>query len=150
MRGKYPELKFMTQGSVTTLIAKLDAHIRKHLQFGIVYVAVSFTSFNNVRTKAQNRLMWPLLTDLSKQVTHYDGKKYSKEDWKDITTAAFEGAMRYAPNLRGDGLVALGARTSRYKKAKMRDYIEFLYAEGTELGVVWSDQSNLMIEEVRL
>lgn len=146
---RHPEVVVRTQGSVTVVMEKIGLYVRKHLAAGAVYIAFSYESFNDLRTNAQNRLMWPLLTDWSRQVEHIDGKKYSPEDWKDITTAAFEGALTYAPNLYGTGLVAMGARTSRYKKKKMRDFIEFLYAEGCERGVQWSQSSNESLEEVR-
>lgn len=101
------------------------------------------------RSLDQNRLMWPLLTDWSKQVTHLDGKKYSPDDWKHIITAAFEECVRFAPNLNGTGMIAFGARTSKYSKRKFSQLIEFIYAEGTERGVVWSQQSESNIAEVR-
>lgn len=37
------------------------------------------------RTAIQNRKMWPLLKDLSNQVTWF-GNKYDPDDWKDYTS----------------------------------------------------------------
>ncbi|WP_176486587.1 recombination protein NinB, partial [Enterobacter hormaechei] len=37
------------------------------------------------RTEKQNRLMWPLLKDLSEQVPWY-GEKLTREEWKDVIT----------------------------------------------------------------
>jgi hypothetical protein len=90
------------------------------------------------RSVDQNRKLWALLNDISKQVEHH-GKKYSSEDWKDILTAGFEKAQRYGPNLDGTGLIAFGARTSEYNKKKFAEFVEFIYAAGSERGVVWSE-----------
>lgn len=143
------EIVISTQGSVTPVIKRTDEFIRKHLAAGVIYLTLSRESLTAKRSDSQNRLMWPLLTDFAQQVTHLDGKKYSTEQWKDILTAAFEGCMSYAPNLYGTGLIAFGARTSKYNKKKMSEFIEFVYAEGCERGVIWSDGSNDAISEVR-
>jgi hypothetical protein len=90
------------------------------------------------RSVDQNRKLWALLNDISKQVEHF-GKKYSPDDWKDILTAGFEQAQRYGPNLDGTGLIAFGARTSEYNKKKFSEFVEFIYAAGSERGVVWSE-----------
>lgn len=138
-----------SQGSVTPIINRLELSLRSALATGHVFLTLSRESLQNTRTPSQNALMWPLLTDVSRQVEHLDGKKHSPDDWKDILTAAFEGCNRYAPNLDGTGLIAFGSRTSKYNKKKMSEFIEFIYAEGTLRGVIWSDKSNATIEEVR-
>jgi hypothetical protein len=126
----------------------MDRALREALNRGHVFVTLSRESLGNLRSSGQNRLMWPLLTDFSNQVTHLDGKKYKPDDWKDILTAGFEECMRYAPNLNGTGMIAFGARTSRYSKKKMSQFIEFIYAEGCERGVIWSNAAQQSYEEV--
>jgi len=103
------------------------------------FIALSQESFEQ-RSNAQNRLMWPLLTDISDQVEHF-GMKLSPDDWKHVLTAAFENDVRTAPSLNGDGVVMLGYYTSKYTKKKMTEFIEFIYATGSERGVEWSDKS---------
>lgn len=110
-----------------------------------VYLAISRESLEQ-RTNDQNSLMWPLLTDISQQVEHH-GSKYTPEQWKDLLTSSFEGVTQYAPNLDGTGLVAFGARTSKYNKKKMSEFIEFIYAAGSERGVKWSDKSEQTAKE---
>ena len=111
------------------------------------YLAISREPFEN-RSNEQNKLMWPLLTDFSKQVEHF-GNKYSNEQWKDILSAGFEGATTFAPNLEGTGLIAFGARTSKYSKKKFSEFIEFIYAEGVTRGVTFSAKSEQSMNEVR-
>lgn len=100
------------------------------------------------RTKDQNRLMWPLLRDCSKQID-YHGMKLSETDWKDLMTVGFEGVQRSAPSLDGKGLVFFGISTSDYPKDTFSAFIEFIYAEGTERGVKWSKQSEDNVREVK-
>jgi hypothetical protein len=143
------ETLISTQGSVTPVINRIDKFIREHLAAGVIYLTLSRESLLSVRNGAQNRLMWPLLTDFSQQVTHLDDKKYSPDDWKDLLTAGFEKATRFAPNLDGSGIICFGVRTSKFSKKKMSQFIEFVYSEGCERGVIWSDGSNDVISEVR-
>lgn len=99
-----------------------------------------------LRTLDQNAAMWPALTDFARQVswpvTQRDGtvKQATSDDMKDVMTATFEQETRMAPGLRG-GFVMLGARTSKYGKKKMADFLAFVRAEGNDRGVVWSDEA---------
>ncbi|HEL3849495.1 TPA: recombination protein NinB [Stenotrophomonas maltophilia] len=97
------------------------------------------------RTLDQNAAMWPALTDIAKQVplviTRRDGstRQATAYDWKDVLTAAFEEETEWAPGLRG-GVVMLGARTSKYSRRKMGDFLTFIHAEFSDR-VRWSDSS---------
>ena len=142
------EIVISSQGSVTPVIKRLDKFIREHLAGGPIFVTLSRESLINARSGSQNRLMWPLLTDFSKQVTHLDNKKYPPDDWKDLLTAGFEKEIKFGPNLDGTGIIAFGVRTSKFNKKKMSEFIEFIFAEGSERGVIWSDGSNEVINEI--
>ncbi len=97
------------------------------------------------RTPDQNAAMWPALTDIAKQVplviTRRDGstRQATAYDWKDVLTAAFEEETEWAPGLRG-GVVMLGARTSKYSRRKMGDFLTFIHAEFSDR-VRWSDSA---------
>lgn len=92
----------------------------------------------DTRTEAQNRLMWPLLTDISRQATHA-GMKFTPEDWKDLLMAQLRREMRLVPNLDGDGFVNLNKRTSSLSKKEFSDLIELIYKLGAEKGVQFND-----------
>lgn len=98
------------------------------------------------RSLDANACMWASLTDFTKHVgwmvtdSHGQSVPAAVEDVKDILTAAFEGETRMAPGLRG-GVVIIGARTSKYSKRKMGEFLTFLHAEGDERGVVWSEKA---------
>lgn len=92
------------------------------------------------RSLDQNAAMWPALTDFARQVEwaiNGEPTTLAPEDWKDILTAAFELELRMAPGLDG-GFVMLGARTSKYGKARMAEFLTFVRAEGDTRGVKWS------------
>ena len=89
------------------------------------------------RTTEQNALLWPLLTDVSRQV-EWHGKHLSPDDWKDIFTATLKN-LRVVPNLDGTGFVALGQRTSTMSKRTFSELVELIYAFGAERGVRWSE-----------
>ena len=82
------------------------------------------------RTKDQNAAQWPILEEFSRQ------KKWpvngelcflTKEEWKDILTAAFKKEqVRLAQGIDG-GVVMLGRRTSKFKKKEFSEWIEYLH-----------------------
>ena len=98
------------------------------------------------RSQAQNRLMWPILTDFSKQLQWpVDGRMVTMtpDEWKDVLSAAFRGeSVRLAMGLSG-GVVLLGQRTSKFTKKEFGEWIEFLYATAADRDVrlpAWVDQ----------
>ncbi|WP_313684184.1 recombination protein NinB [Pantoea sp.] len=100
------------------------------------------------RTTDQNKKLWPLLTDLSRQVEWF-GQKYAPEDWKDLITALVaktkKQEQRTAPGI-GGGVVMFGSRTSKMRVSEMVEVIEAIYWFGTEQNVKFSDDARLEIE----
>ena len=94
------------------------------------------------RTQAQNRLMWPILTEFSRQLEWpVNGRmtKMEPDEWKDVLTAAFKAeSVRLAMGLNG-GVVMLGQRTSKFSKAEFIEWIEFLYATAADREVELPD-----------
>lgn len=106
------------------------------------------------RTSDQNRLMWPLLTDWSRSILWrhqvkgvWETSQLPPLGWKHVLTAAFEGCTDMAESLDGRGLVMIGASTSNYGVRKFSDFITFIYAEGIERGVKFSDKSETIRQE---
>lgn len=90
------------------------------------------------RSNEQNRRLWALLTDVSRQVDWY-GQKMTPEDWKTMFTAALK-RERVVPGING-GFVVLGQSTSRMTKAEMSELQELIEAFGAEKGVVFQNES---------
>jgi hypothetical protein len=88
------------------------------------------------RSLDQNAKLWPMLEDISKQVVWY-GQKLTKEEWKDVFTAALK-KQKVVPGLDG-GFVVCGQRTSTMPKGEFSEMIELLYAFGSQRNVQWSE-----------
>lgn len=97
-------------------------------------------SFDDGRTNEQNRMLWALLRDISREVV-WHGQKLKSEDWKAIFSAAQKG-QRMVPGIEG-GFVLLGASTSRMSKAELNEMIEMILAFGEEHSVMWTDTNGL-------
>ncbi len=93
------------------------------------------------RSDAQNRLMWSVLTDLSRQV-EWCGKRLTKEGWKDFITAHLNG-QELIPNMHGTGFISInmGKSTSQMTKSELSAVIELAHAFGSERGINWSKTS---------
>lgn len=97
------------------------------------------------RTLAQNRLLWAMLNDLSKQVTWgVNGQltTLSPEEWKDVATASAHQEARITQGFKG-GMVMLGRSTSRMNKAQFADLINTILEFGVDADVRWSDQRGI-------
>ena len=93
------------------------------------------------RTLDQNSLLWPLLTEVSKQVDWY-GNKLTADEWKDVFSAALK-KQKDVPGLDG-GFVVCGQSTSRMSKREFSDLVELIYAFGADRGVVFSGKAERM------
>lgn len=96
------------------------------------------------RTLDANACMWATLADIAEQLDwpHTESGMWEigrmpSESWKAVLTAAFEQEVAMAQGVTG-GTVMLGARTSKYSKRKMGDFLEFVHAFGNEREVRWS------------
>ncbi|MBY5961914.1 recombination protein NinB [Marinobacter nauticus] len=107
---------------------------------------VQITLGRQRRSLDQNAKLWPMLTDISRQVDWY-GQKLTPEDWKHVLTAGLK-KQRAVPGIDG-GFVVLGLSTSRMTKEVFSQLIELIFAFGSEHGVEWSDQSNQNLYDLR-
>ena len=102
-------------------------------------VDVVVNEAKDTRSIKQNRRMWALLTDLSKQLQWpVNGKLewLEPEDFKDILSAGLVGEQRVAAGVSG-GFVILGKRTSKMTIKEMIELQDFIEYVGNERGVVW-------------
>lgn len=99
------------------------------------------------RTTEQNAKLWPMLSDVSRQVVHF-GQTHDPDDWKCLFMHGLFKDTRVVPGLEGDGFVQLGHnRSSKLTKAQFSDLIELIYAYGAAHGVKWSEKSQATIQE---
>lgn len=92
----------------------------------------TWTMREEVRSDPQNRRMWAMLRDISRQVEWY-GQKLSEEDWKHIFSAGVE-KQRAVPGLDG-GFVVLGISTRKQSKKWFNDMFLVMEAFASERGV---------------
>jgi len=85
-----------------------------------------------MRSLEQNRMMWANLEDIAQQVV-WHGVKLTKDEWKDVLTAALK-KQKVVPGIEG-GFVVIGARTSKMTVPEMTELIELSTAFGTQQGV---------------
>jgi hypothetical protein len=98
------------------------------------------------RSLDQNSKLWPMLTDISKQVEWYG--RHPPQTWKDLVTGTFRKG-KVLPNLDGDGFVVTGLSTSKMTKPEFSELIEYIYSYGADQGVQWSEPSLSVFAEYR-
>lgn len=89
------------------------------------------------RRDAQNRKLWPMLTDIQRQVPGME--TFNTEDIKLRFLNALGTEMRFLPALEGEGMFPVGMRSSTLTVAQFAALIELLYQFGAKHGVRWSD-----------
>lgn len=94
------------------------------------------------RSAEQNRLLWPLLTDISEQLEWY-GSKRPPGDWKAAMMIGLDGA-EWMPGINPGQLVPTGLSTSVLGKPKFSALIEITYAFGAEHGVRFRTEKPLV------
>lgn len=96
------------------------------------------------RNTDQNAAMWPILEAFAEQLQWpVNGvmSNLTKEEWKDILSAAFRKEQRVALGLDG-GFVMLGQKTSHFTKREFSEWLEFLHATAAARGVtVYEEQA---------
>ncbi len=87
------------------------------------------------RSTAQNRRLWAMLADVSRQV-NWHGQKLVAEDWKHVFSAALK-RTRVCPGIDG-GFVVLGQSTSQMTRAEMSELQDLIEAFGAQHDVRFS------------
>ena len=104
---------------------------------GILYITITDEAGRNL---LQNAKMWPMLTDISKQIrmrmVDSSHIKASQTQWKDYTTAIFRNEQLQALGDNGE-IILIGHSTSQMGKKEFSEYIEFLFMFGANRGIVW-------------
>lgn len=126
-------------------LSAIKDYILKALQGGPVEITVQRPS----KTREMESKYHAMIADISKQ-TDLDGKKYGVETWKAWLVDEFQEEMkrqgtplshpgRVIPSLDGQRVVSIRASTKSFRVFEASQFIEFLYSQGTEFGVRWSE-----------
>lgn len=113
-----------------------------------------------IKKREQEEKYHSLIGDISKQCK-FMNIKFSREDWKRMLIDAFarvkseegnplKGYGRIVPSLDGAGFVQLGIQSRDFSKSIASEFIEHLYAWGSqqEPPVVWSEPARPEDEEI--
>lgn len=133
-----------TLGELQSAIARASGYADRGLVAGPVEIVVRRPS--EKRSDIQNKRLWAVLHDVSKQVEWY-GRYLPSEAWKDIFSAALE-RQDVVPGLEG-GFVMIGGRTSKMTKKRFADLLTLIDAFGAEHGVRWSDPALAVLDEYK-
>lgn len=91
------------------------------------------------KSREQEEKYHALIGDIAKQAQHL-GATWDAESWKRLLVDQFcrDNNIKTGtviPNLSGDGIVQLGFQTKKFTKEQASEFVEWLYAWGTENGV---------------
>lgn len=112
---------------------------RVDLEAGYVW-----TMREQARSDAQNRRLWAMLRDISRQVEWY-GRKLDEESWKHVFSAAVQ-QQDAVPGING-GFVVLGVSTRKQSKKWFNDLFEVMEAFAAEHGVKFTTADHWGIGE---
>lgn len=107
------------------------------------------------RSARQNRLMWAMMNDLSKQVV-WGGKKHPKETWKSLVgfqalkdiaeSEEKEFSAEYTQSLDKSTLLSVDVSTSKMNKKVFATLILVAQRFGAEEGVQFGDEAKEIIK----
>lgn len=116
------------------ILRKAAAWIRRRVEDG---KPVRLTLEEQRRTIPQNKRMWAMLSDVSRQVDWY-GNKLTDEEWKQVFTAAML-RQKTVPGIDG-GFVVLGQSTSAMSVEQLSALMEMIAAFGAQHAVMFQDE----------
>lgn len=101
------------------------------------------------KKRIQEEKYHAMIADISKQVDLI-GERRGVEDAKRLLIDAFARVMRSSgtplkqegrilPSLDGSGFVQLGIQSRKFTVKEASEFIEYLYAYGSERDVIWND-----------
>lgn len=105
------------------------------------------------KKRAQEEKYHAMIDDIAAQ-TDYAGKRWDEDDMKRILIDEFAEEMRLAgtplhhdgrliPSENGRRVIQLGIQSREFYVKEASQFIEFLYAWGSDRGVRWSEKARL-------
>lgn len=102
------------------------------------------------KKRIQEEKYHAMIGDMAKQIEHV-GRKWDADDMKRLLIDDFAEEMRLAgtplhhdgrvtPSLDGRRIVQLGIQSRDFYVKEASAFIEYLYAQGAQYGVVWSER----------
>tara|TARA_R110000772_G_scaffold163334_1_gene274529 strand:+ start:50 stop:523 length:474 start_codon:yes stop_codon:yes gene_type:complete len=143
------DIKFtVTLDNVKTEMLKVWEMANKGLKSG---EAVIVTLGRDKGSRLQEKCYHAQMGDFSKQIEP-NGNKYSVQAWKELLVFDFareklamglplEEGNAWIPSLCGTAMLPSRPATSGFNKDVRSEFIEYLFAKGTEYGVEFTDKT---------
>ena len=130
--------------------------VKHGIQGGPVVITLSRES----KSRLQERHYHALIGDIARQITFYGNKRYHPDTWKALLVEQFDQEMkamgtplrkpgRLITSLDGQRTITVRPSTTKFRKAEASEFIEFLYQQGSEMGVNWSEPALAIYAEYR-
>lgn len=119
----------------------LDTRAAKQRAHAVIDAAPQFSVVNVAaprRTNDQNALLWAMLSDVSRAKPQ--GRSLPPEVWKALFMHEAGFKCSFEPTLDGQGVVPLGFKSSRLRKAEFSDLIEAIRAFAAEHGIALTEE----------
>ncbi|WP_136678629.1 recombination protein NinB [Neptunomonas sp. XY-337] len=110
------------------------------------------------KTRTMEKKYHAMIGDIAKQVTFFGKKRYSQDVWKALLVDQFEQEKlsmgeplthpgQLITSMDGRRTITVRPTTTKFRKSEAVDFVEFLYAQGCEMGVQWSEPALAVYEE---
>jgi len=130
--------------------------VKHGIQGGPVVITLSRESKNRMQEKKYHAL----INDIAKQITFFGTKRYTPEVWKALLVEQFDQEMkamgtplrkpgRLITSLDGQRTITVRPSTKDFLKHEAAAFIEYLHAQGVEMGVEWSEPALAVYAEYR-
>jgi hypothetical protein len=154
--SKNPTFKIRDESALRPAMEAVWRKVNEAIKGGPVIVTLS----REGRTLSQNAKFHVLIQDIADQVTFFGNRRYSMEVWKSLLLDQFEQELKeqgtalthpgsIVRSIDGKREVVVRASTTKLLKAEAIELIEYLYQQGTEMGVVFSDPALAIYAEYK-
>ena len=141
-----PSIEVIDKSQIQGACGWVQRALEKGLDAGKVIITLSRES----RSDVQNKHMWALCNCFVKSNIDWpkgSGVLLPADHWKILFVSAYHNdASNMVIGLAGE-VVNFNYSSKALKKPQFSELIEFIYAEGTERGVVWDDQAMKAYQE---
>ena len=104
------------------------------------------------KTRDQEKKFHAMIQDFARQITFFGNKKHKLEIWKALFVEQFAEEKRQMgeplrhqgqtiTSLDGQRIITVRPSTTQFLAAEAAEFIEYLYQQGAEMGVVFSDRA---------
>lgn len=121
---------------------------------------VVITLTRESKTREAEKKYHAMIRDIANQVTFFGKKKYASEVWKALLVDQFEQEKilmgeplahpgQMITSMDGRRTITVRPSTTQFRKHEAAEFIEFLYAQGSDMGVQWSEPALAIYAEYR-